>query len=151
MSQIIFVEINYVYNSLCAVLLNVCVSTNSICGQSAPTDATLRSEQLEPGRAFETKHLPPNYSNLQHPQFVLKAHTLKINRNAGESVYGSCPAHTVPLCTVRWGYFCSCALFFLCALASAWMTLNCHICVEGDHVAAVCQTLPGILLLRVIK
>lgn len=33
-----------------AVLLNVCVSTNSICGKSALAEATFCIEQLKPGR-----------------------------------------------------------------------------------------------------
>lgn len=82
----------------------------------------------------------------QLPQFVLQPHTQNELEWAEQldCVYRSCPAKTVALLKVSLGYIWSCALFLMCAVASAWMTLICHICVEGDDVAAVYKILPGI-------
>lgn len=105
--------------------------------------------------AFKTKKTKKNkkpstkYSKLQllfteqvekqSRRSTISPPTIWSERNGGETVcvYRSCPAETVALHTVRWGYFCSCAFFFFyaCAVTSAWMTLVCHICVEKDDVA----------------
>lgn len=137
-----------------AVLPNVCVSTNSICGKSALTEATVCIEQLKPGRdgmersftqfsKWNTFHQILKISGFEsnccslsgwrnYPSIhnLCSKHTLKMNwseQNLGETVYRSCPAETDALRRI-----------------SVWMTLICHICVEGDDVAAVCEIPPGI-------